>query len=106
MVHIVYLLMSLYTIKVVVREILKESIDFMLQIKNISKQYKTGDLVQHALNDVSLNLRDNLLIGCISRDGRIITPRGSDTIEVGDSVIVVTTHSGIATLDDIFAFRK
>ena len=54
----------------------------------------------------SLNLRDNLLIGCISRGGRIITPRGSDTIEVGDSVIVVTTHSGIATLDDIFAFRK
>jgi len=54
----------------------------------------------------SLNLRDNLLIGCISRGGRIITPRGSDTIEVGDSVIVVTTHSGIATLDDIFAVKK
>ena len=53
-----------------------------------------------------LNLRDNLLIGCISRGNRFITPRGSDTIEVGDSVIVVTTHSGIATLDDIFAVRK
>lgn len=53
-----------------------------------------------------LNLRDNLLIGCISRGNKFITPRGSDTIEVGDSVIVVTTHSGIATLDDIFAVRK
>ena len=53
-----------------------------------------------------LNLRDNLLIGCISRGSKIITPRGSDTIEVGDSVIVVTTHSGIATLNDIFAVRK
>lgn len=53
-----------------------------------------------------LSLRDNLLIGCITRGNRIITPRGSDTIEVGDSVIVVTTHSGIATLDDIFAPRK
>ena len=31
----------------------------MLQIKNISKQYKTGDLIQDALKDVSLNLRDN-----------------------------------------------
>ena len=30
----------------------------MLQIKNISKQYKTGNLVQKALDDVSLNLRD------------------------------------------------
>ena len=49
-----------------------------------------------------LSLRDNLLIGCISRGTKRITPRGSDTIEVGDSVIVVTTHSGIATLNDIF----
>lgn len=55
---------------------------------------------------LELSLRDNLLIGCITRDNRIIIPRGSDTIEVGDSVIVVTTHSGIATLDDIFAPRK
>ena len=49
-----------------------------------------------------LSLRDNLLIGCISRNGKLITPRGSDAIEVGDSVIVVTTHSGIAALNDIF----
>ena len=49
-----------------------------------------------------LNLRNDLLIGCITRNGKHITPRGSDTIEVGDSVIVVTTHSGIAALNDIF----
>lgn len=49
-----------------------------------------------------LCLRDNLLIGCITRKGKPITPRGSDTIEVGDSVIVVTKHKGIATLNDIF----
>ena len=49
-----------------------------------------------------LKLRDSLLIGCIWRGNQIITPRGSDTIEVGDSVIVVTTHSGLQTLDDIF----
>lgn len=53
-----------------------------------------------------LSLRDNLLIGCISRKGKLITPRGADTIEVGDSVIVVTTHSGIAKLDDIFSAHK
>ena len=53
-----------------------------------------------------LSLRDNMLIGCISRGGKLITPRGSDTIEVGDSVIVVTTHSGIATLNDIFAVKR
>lgn len=53
-----------------------------------------------------LSLRNNLLVGCISRNGRTITPRGSDTIEVGDSVIVVTTHSGLRSLDDIFAVKK
>jgi len=51
---------------------------------------------------LQLNLRDNMLIACISRNGKTITPRGNDTIEVGDSVIVVTTHSGITTLNDIF----
>jgi len=54
----------------------------------------------------NLRVRSNVLIGCISRHGRSITPRGSDTIEVGDSVIVVTTHSGIATLDDIIEGKR
>ena len=53
-----------------------------------------------------LSLKNDLLVGCISRNGRTITPRGSDTIEVGDSVIVVTTHSGLRSLDDIFAVKK
>lgn len=53
-----------------------------------------------------LSLKNDLLVGCISRDGKTITPRGSDTIEVGDSVIVVTTHSGLRSLDDIFAVKK
>ena len=31
----------------------------MLQVKNIKKVYKTGSLVQRALDGVSLSLRDN-----------------------------------------------
>lgn len=53
-----------------------------------------------------LSLKENLLISCISRNGKIITPRGSDTIEVGDSVIVVTTQVGLRSLSDIFAEKK
>ena len=53
-----------------------------------------------------LNLKENLLIGSIFRDGKIITPGGSDTIEVGDNVIVVTAHSGLRCLDDIFVQKK
>ena len=31
----------------------------MLQVKDIHKEYRTGTLVQKALDGVSLNLRDN-----------------------------------------------
>lgn len=55
---------------------------------------------------LELSLKSDVLVGCISRNGKTITPRGSDTIEVGDSVIVVTTHSGLRSLDDIFAAKK
>jgi len=41
----------------------------MLQIKKISKQYKTGDLVQNALKDVSLNLRDNEFVSILGPSG-------------------------------------
>ncbi|MDD5954345.1 MAG: Trk system potassium transporter TrkA [Firmicutes bacterium] len=53
-----------------------------------------------------LHLKDELLIGCICRGDKFITPRGSDTIEVGDSVIVVTTISGLRSLNDIFTARR
>lgn len=48
-----------------------------------------------------LNLKNNLLVCSINRHGRIITPTGQDTIEVGDIVVVVTTRLGIRDLGDI-----
>ncbi|MGL5437616.1 MAG: Trk system potassium transporter TrkA [Lachnospiraceae bacterium] len=48
-----------------------------------------------------LQFKSNLLIACINRNGTIITPRGKDTIEAGDTVIVVTTHSGLNDLKDV-----
>ena len=50
-----------------------------------------------------LKLRENLLIGCIGRGGQIIIPSGQDTIEPGDSVIVVTCSAGLGRLEDILA---
>ena len=41
----------------------------MLQIKNIRKQYKTGELVQNALQDVSLNLRDSEFVAVLGPSG-------------------------------------
>lgn len=48
-----------------------------------------------------LSLKNNLLIACINRGGKIITPRGKDFLQAGDTVIVVTTHSGLNDLKDI-----
>ena len=48
-----------------------------------------------------LNLKNDLQIICIGRNGRLITPGGNDTIEKGDSVIVVTKHKGLTDLKSI-----
>lgn len=52
---------------------------------------------------MELKLLPNLLIGAINRGGKILTPSGKDTIEPGDTVIVVTTVPGLNDLDDILA---
>ena len=41
----------------------------MLQVKKIYKQYKTGDLIQKALDGVSLNLRDNEFVAILGPSG-------------------------------------
>jgi len=50
-----------------------------------------------------LELKKNLLICCISRKGKIITPSGRDELLPGDGVIVVTTNMGLNDIDDILA---
>ncbi len=49
----------------------------------------------------SLELKDGVLVACINRKGEIITPRGKDVMQVGDTVIVVTTHGGFDDISDI-----
>ncbi len=50
-----------------------------------------------------LNLKPNILIAAINRDNTVIIPGGSDSIRLGDSVIVVTTHSKLNDISDIIA---
>ena len=64
----------------------------MLQIKNISKQYKTGDLVQNALSGVSLNFRDNEFVSILGPSGSGKTTLlnivgGLDRYDSGDLII-------------------
>ena len=46
-------------------------------------------------------LKPNTLIASIVRQGKVIYPHGGSTLEIGDSVIVVTTNPQLRELDDI-----
>lgn len=50
---------------------------------------------------MDMKLKDNLLVALISRKGRIIIPSGNDCIKKGDTVVVVTKHSGFNDIQDI-----
>lgn len=50
---------------------------------------------------MSLPLKENLLVSFINRNGSIIIPSGQDTIQKGDSVMIVTTHTGFKDILDI-----
>ena len=48
-----------------------------------------------------LTLKPNTLVSFINRSGKIIIPTGNDSIEVGDSVMIVTKNKGFTALTDI-----
>ena len=50
-----------------------------------------------------LRLKDSLLVCAIYREGRVRIPNGQDRIQVGDTIMVVTTHTGFSDIRDILA---
>ena len=70
-----------------------EALEFLLEKKSSIIGVKLADL----------NLKSNVLIAGIVRDGRLIIPGGQDAFQVGDTVIVVTTHLGFHEIFNILA---
>ena len=48
----------------------------------------------------NLNFKDNVLVSFINHNGKIIIPTGNDVIENGDTVMIVTTHTGFMDIQD------
>ena len=84
----------------------------MLQLKEIRKEYKTGDLEQVALNDVSLNLRDNEFVAILgpSGSGKTTFLRCLNFLETTDSGTLIFDGEqfdlGKITKADIARLRK
>lgn len=62
--------------------------------------------VDHASDVTDIQLKDlalkkDLLISFINRNGSILIPSGHDCIKVGDTVMIVTTHTGFNDIRDI-----
>ena len=79
-----------------------ENMHYILDDKAEALEFAIGE--NSPVTDKTLEsreLKSGVLDACINRDGCIITPRGKDTIKRGDTVIVVTTHTGFKDISDI-----
>ena len=57
-----------------------------------------------AITDIplkELQIKDNILICSIYRNGEIIIPSGQDTIQVGDSVVIIVANKRISNIREI-----
>ena len=52
---------------------------------------------------MNLPIKKNILVCCINRQNRIIIPGGQDTIQPGDSVVVVLTNERLNDITDILS---
>lgn len=62
---------------------------------------KRSEVVDKPLEQ--LKIKKNIVVACIYRNRQAIIPRGYDAMQVGDSVIIVTTNTGLNNIDDIIS---
>ncbi len=80
-----------------------ETLSYMFDHRVEAIEFRVDAEYKHLTNIplMSLNLKKNLLISFINRHGKIIIPSGQDSIKPGDTVMIVTTHTGFSEIGDI-----
>lgn len=53
-----------------------------------------------------LRIKENTIVACIIRGRNIIIPRGKDEMQVGDSVVIVTTTLGLKDIRDVISVKS
>jgi len=51
---------------------------------------------------MTIDIKPHILIAGILRNNQMIVPKGQDVLEIGDRIIIVTAHSRLQKLNDIF----
>ena len=82
------------------RYIASEAIVAYVRAKKASMNSSNIETLYH-IPLAQLSLKKGLLISFINRRGTIIIPSGQDSIQIGDTVMIVTTHTGFKVLQDI-----
>ena len=62
-----------------------------------------GDSAVTGVTLKDLPLKSDLLVSSIFRSGKVLIPNGQDMIRKGDTIMVVTTHTGFSDIQDILA---
>lgn len=66
-------------------------------------EFTVGEQTQHLGKTLShLPLKPNLLIAVIVRKGKVMIPHGNDSIEKGDSIVIIANRHVLTDLNDIF----
>lgn len=50
---------------------------------------------------MQLKLRENVLVAAILRDKKVMIPRGPDSIQIGDAVVIISNHLAVHDISDI-----
>ena len=81
-----------------------ETLNYICDNQVEAVEFKVNDCPQvtgKMLKDLRPRMKRDILIACINRGGEVLIPSGNDTIEPGDCVVIVTTHSGFSDIRDI-----